>query len=162
MKVVQIAGLFCLASIFAFNSITFLREPEKQADKFFKQYADFRIWSNKKQRSLLGGSTLLEFPSSEKVKPYKLKAGYIIAYCNLLGAVGMVIGEQMMILPLILVHLFTTFVKFNPFNVQKEAEQVKYDNNMRAFLINIAIMFGLIIVFLEKHPLGGEAKSHKV
>ena len=83
-----------------------MTEPEKTADKLFKQYADFRIWSNQKQRGLLGGSTLLEFPSSEKVKPYKLKGTYILAYVNLLGALGMVIGEQMMIIPLAIVHLF--------------------------------------------------------
>ena len=29
---------------------------------------------------MLGGSTLLEFPGTELVKPYKLKATYIMAY----------------------------------------------------------------------------------
>ena len=100
-----------LSSIFLFQAYTILTEPEKTSDKLFKQYADFRIWSNKTQRGYLGGSTMLEFPSSEMVKPYKLKATYIIAYVNLLGALGMVIGEQMMIIPLMVVHLLTTFLK---------------------------------------------------
>jgi hypothetical protein len=57
------------------------------------------------QRKALGGKTLLEFPSSEKVKPYKQKFCHIIAYVNLLGGVGMVIGEQSMVIPLAIVHL---------------------------------------------------------
>jgi hypothetical protein len=90
-------------------------DPPKEADQLFKKYADFRIWSNRAQRKALGGSTLLEFPSSEKVKPYKQKFCHIIAYVNLLGGVGMIIGEQAMIIPLILVHLLQAFVKNNPF-----------------------------------------------
>ena len=54
---------------------------------------------------MLGGSTLLEFPSSEVIKPYKLKGTYIIAYINFLGALGMIIGETTMIIPLLVVHI---------------------------------------------------------
>ena len=79
--------------MFIYQAVVILREPEKNADKLFKQYADFRIWSNKAQRHHLGGKTLLEFPGSELVKPYKLKATYVMAYINLLGAVGMIMGE---------------------------------------------------------------------
>ena len=92
-KMIQVAGLACLSAMFIYQAIVILREPEKNADKMFKQYADFRIWSNKAQRSYMGGKTLFEFPSSEFIKPYKLKATYIISYVNLLGAVGMVVGE---------------------------------------------------------------------
>ena len=92
-KMIQIAGLVCLSALFIYQAVTILREPEKNADKLFKQYADFRIWSNKAQRAHLGGKTLLEFPGSELIKPYKLKITYIMAYINLLGAVGMVVGE---------------------------------------------------------------------
>ena len=102
--IIQVAGMVMLSAVFFFQAYTILKEPERTSDKLFKQYADFRIWSNKTQRKMLGGSTLLEFPSSEKVKPYKLKATYIMAYINLLGALGMIIGEQSMIIPLLLVH----------------------------------------------------------
>ena len=74
---------------------------------------------------------MLEFPSSEKVKPYKLKGTYIMAYVNLLGALGMIIGEQSMVIPLAVVHLFQTFVKNNPFPLHPVADQASYDNKMR-------------------------------
>ena len=138
-----------------------MKEPEKNATKMFKQYADFRIWSNKAQRKLLGGSTLLEFPSSEYIKPYKLKSTYIIAYINLLGSVGMVLGEQVMIIPLALVHLLQMFMRNNPFNVDSQSQN-KYDNNMRAFLVDLIILFAMLIVLFDKHPMGGEKKSTKV
>ena len=92
-KMIQIVGLICLSAMFIYQAYVILREPERNADKLFKQYADFRIWSNKAQRHYLGGKTLLEFPSSEVIKPYKLKITYIMSYINLLGAVGMVVGE---------------------------------------------------------------------
>ena len=92
-----------------------MSKPADQADKLFKQYADFRIWSNRAQRKLLGGKTLLEFPSSEVVKPYKQKVAHCVAYINLLGGAAMVAGEQSMIIPLAIVHLLQAFVKNNPF-----------------------------------------------
>ena len=92
-KIIQMIGLLCISSIFIFQAYEILMDPNKQSEKLFKEYADFRIWSNKAQRQYLGGKTLIEFPSSEFVKPYKLKATYFFAYCNLLGAIGMVIGE---------------------------------------------------------------------
>ena len=123
MRIVfQVTGLMLLSSVFFFQAYTILTAPEKTADKLFKQYADFRIWSNRSQRKMLGGSTLLEFPSSEKVKPYKLKGTYMLAYVNLLGGLGMVIGEQSMIIPLSIVHLFQSFVKNNPFPLQPKAD----------------------------------------
>ena len=160
---VQIVGMVALASLFAWQAYCIIKEPEKNADKLFKQYADFRIWSNKSQRTFLGGSTLLEFPSSELVKPYKLKAAYIIAYMNLLGALGMVIGEQSMIIPLIICHVFQSFLKSNPFPLHPTADQVSYDNKMRCFLMDMVIAGALLIALLAKHPLAGSPeKSIKV
>ena len=54
---------------------------------------------------MLGGSTLLEFPSSELVKPYKQKVTLIMAYINILGALGLVIGETTMGIPLFVIHM---------------------------------------------------------
>ena len=162
-KIVQVTGLVLLSSVFLLQAYTILTEPEKTASKLFKQYADFRIWSNKAQRSWLGGSTMLEFPSSEKVKPYKLKATYIMAYINLLGSLGMVIGEQMMIIPLMIVHLLQSFIKNNPFPLHPVADQVAYENKLRMWVIDMILFFALLIVLLEKHPLGGDSgKSSKV
>ena len=83
----------CLSAVFMFQAYQILTDPYKTADKLFKLYADFRIWSNKTQRKMLGGSTMLEFPSSEIVKPYKVKATYMMAYVNLLGGIGLIVGE---------------------------------------------------------------------
>ena len=106
---------------------------------------------------------MLEFPSSEKVKPYKLKATYIMAYINLLGSLGMVIGEQMMIIPLMIVHLLQSFIKNNPFPLHPVADQVAYENKLRMWVIDMILFFALLIVLLEKHPLGGDSgKSSKV
>ena len=54
-----------------------------------------------------------------------------MAYVNLLGALGMIIGEQSMVIPLAVVHLFQTFVKNNPFPLHPVADQASYDNKMR-------------------------------
>ena len=107
---------------------------------------------------------MLEFPSSEYIKPYKLKATYIMAYINLLGGIGMVIGEQVMIIPLIIVHLLQTFIKHNPFPIKQAAEPAVYDNKMKNFLINMIICLAMLVVLLEQHPLAGEGggKSSKV
>ena len=162
MKAVQVIGMLCLSSIFLFQAYGILTEPEKSADKLFKQYADFRIWSNRAQRKALGGSTMLEFPSSEVVKPYKLKITYMMAYVNLLGSLGMVIGEQGMIIPLVIVHLLQTFMRQNPFPLHPVADQATYDNKMRCFLVDMVICAALLIVLMSKHPLLGEKKSTKV
>lgn len=135
--------------MFIYQAVVILREPEKNADKMFKQYADFRIWSNKAQRSYMGGKTLIEFPSSELVKPYKLKATYLISYVNLLGAVGMIVGEQSMIIPLSLVHLLQSFMKNNHFPLNPVAQQVKHDNCKRQLIVDMIIFFGLLIVMFE-------------
>ena len=58
---------------------------------------------------------MLEFPSSEYVKPYKVKATYIVAYINLLGGLGLVVGEQVMVIPLAIIHCLLSFMKNNPF-----------------------------------------------
>ena len=92
---------------------------------------------------------MLEFPSSEYVKPYKLKATYIMAYLNGLGALGMVIGEQVMIIPLILVHVLQTFMKNNPFPVNPKAEEATYDNKMLCYLKDMIILFALFIALIE-------------
>mmetsp|Transcript_23931 Transcript_23931/g.36612 ORF Transcript_23931/g.36612 Transcript_23931/m.36612 type:complete len:173 (-) Transcript_23931:33-551(-) len=161
-QTLQTVALVLVAATFFFQAYQILMEPEKQSSKMFKQYADFRIWSNRAQRKMLGGSTLLEFPSSEYVKPYKQKATYIIAYINLLGGVGMVIGEQSMIIPLAIIHALQMFLRNNPFNVDASS-QSKYDNNMRAFLVDVILLWALLIVLFDKHPLGGgEKKSTKV
>ena len=164
MKIAQIAGIALLASLFAWNGYSIIREPEKQADKYFKQYADFRIWSNKSQRSYFGGKTLFEFPGSEIIKPYKVKGTYIIAYLNILGALGMVIGEQSMVGPLIVVHVFSSFLKNNPFPLHPVADQATYDNKMRCWLMDMVIAGALLVVLLDKHPLvtAEEVKSYKV
>ena len=106
---------------------------------------------------------MLEFPSSEIVKPYKLKATYIMAYINFLGALAMIIGEQSMVIPLFIVHVFQSFLKNNPFPLHPTADQVSYDNKMRCFLIDMVIAAALLIVLFSKHPLGGgQDKSTKV
>ena len=162
-KMIQVAGLVCLSALFIYEAVVILKEPERNADKMFKQYADFRIWSNKAQRSYMGGKTLFEFPSSELVKPYKLKATYIISYINLLGAVGMIVGEQSMIIPLAIAHLLQSFMKNNHFPLNQVAQQVKYDNNKRQLIADMIIFFALLIVMPETHPLaGGPAKSTKI
>ena len=97
---------------------------------------------------MLGGQTLFEFPSSEFVKPYKQKVTMMFAYVNLLGAVGMIIGEQLMILPLMAVHLLQTFIKNNPFNVEAKAAQQKYENNHRAFVFDLIILIGLFVAII--------------
>ena len=48
---------------------------------------------------------MLEFPSSEAVKPYKQKVAHFVAYVNLLGGAGMVAGEQSMVPLLAVTHL---------------------------------------------------------
>ena len=160
--IIQTAGLVMMCSVFVFQAYTILTEPETQADKLFKQYADFRIWSNKAQRSFLGGSTMLEFPSSEFVKPYKRQATYMMAYMNLLGALGLVIGETTMGIPLLLVHLMQSFLKNNPFPLHPTADQASYDNKMRCFLIDMVLACGILIVMLDQHPLVSTKKSSKV
>ena len=54
-KLIHLVGLALLASMFGYQAYLILTEPAKSADAMFKQYADFRIWSNKSQRKLLGG-----------------------------------------------------------------------------------------------------------
>ena len=93
MKALQVIGLVCLAAMFAFQGYSILKDPHREADKMFKQYADLRIWANKAQRANLGGKTILEFPSTEAIKPYKSKAAHIVAYIHLIGAAAMVVGE---------------------------------------------------------------------
>ena len=106
---------------------------------------------------------MFEFPSSEMVKPYKLKATYIISYVNLLGAVGMIVGEQSMVIPLALTHLLQSFMKNNHFPLNPVAQQVKYDNSKRQLIVDLIIFFALVIVMLETHPLAGApAKSTKI
>lgn len=106
---------------------------------------------------------MLEFPSSERVKPYKRKATYIMAYLNLMGALGLIIGEQVVIVPLAILHVFQSFLKNNPFILHPVADQAAYDNKMRLWLADMIIFFALIICALEKHPLQREeTKSSKV
>ena len=71
----------------------------------------------------------------------------------------MVIGEQVMIMPLIVVHLLQTFIKHNPYPIKEKAEQAVYDNKNRVFLIDMAICCMLVIVLLEKHPLAAEVSK---
>ena len=86
-----------------------------------------------------------------------------MSYVNLLGAVGMVVGEQSMIVPLAVVHLLQSFMKNNHFPVNPVGAQIKYDNHKRMLMADLVIFFALIIVMLEDHPLaGGAAKSSKV
>ena len=96
------------------------------------------------------------------MKPYKLKATYIIAYINLLGGIGMVVGEQSMVIPLSIVHLLLTFMKHNFMLKEAGANQNTYDNMKRIFIANIVIFFALLMVLFDKHPLQGEVKSSKV
>ena len=146
MKAIQIIGLICLAGMFAFQGVTILRDPHREADKLFKQYADFRIWANRAQRKHLGGTTLIEIPSSEMVKPYKSKAAHVIAYVHLIGAAAMIVGEQMMIIPLAFIHIITAFMRHNHFNVDPIGAQVKHDNFKREFWIDMAVFFMLVHV----------------
>ena len=105
----------------------------------------------------------MEFPSSEAVKPYKQKFCHIVAYVNLLGGVGLVIGEQSMIIPLAIVHLLQAFIKNNPFPHDPVGAQATHDNKMRAWIVDMIIFFALIIAMLDKHPLAGDGtKSSKV
>ena len=162
-QAIQVLSLLLLSALFFFQAYQIITEPEKSADKYFKQYADFRIWSNKAQRKMLSGSTLLEFPGTEGVKPYKVKITYIIAYINLLGALGMIVGETSMIIPLAIIHLLQSFLKNNPFPLHPVADQASYDNKMRSFLIDMVILMALCVVGFAKHPLAGNAsKSSKV
>ena len=46
-KLIQMLGLICLSAIFLFQAYEILIDPHKQSEKLFKDYADFRIWSNK-------------------------------------------------------------------------------------------------------------------
>ena len=106
---------------------------------------------------------MLEFPSTELVKPYKVKATYMMAYVNLLGGIGLIIGEQMMIIPLAIVHLFQAFLKHNPFPVDPKGAEATYDTKMRTFAADMVIFAALIICLLDNHPLaGGPKKSTKV
>ena len=163
-KEIQVAGIFLLSSLFMWNAYTILMEPEKSANKLFSQYADFRIWSNKAQRKALGsGRTMFEFPSSEKVKPYKTKVTHFVAYFYGLGSIGMLAAEQVMIIPLFICHVFMAFLRNNPFPLSPTGETAKYDNNMRAFLIDMVIACALAMVYFSKHPLAGEpVKSSKI
>ena len=75
----------------------------------------------------------------------------------------MIIGEQVMIIPLIIVHLLQAFIKNNPFPHDPVGAQATYDNKMRSWLADMIIFFALIIALLEKHPLTGDTgKSTKV
>ena len=106
---------------------------------------------------------MLEFPSSELIKPYKLKGTYIIGYVNLMGGLGIVVGEQMVMIPLAIVHCLLTYIKHNPFTYNAVADQASYDNKMRMWLADMIIFFALVICALEKHPLQREeTKSSKV
>ena len=96
---------------------------------------------------------MLEFPGSEVIKPYKVKATYIIAYINLLGGLGIVTGEQMMIIPLAITHCLISFMKHNPFQYNSVADQATYDNKLRMWLANMFILSAIIMVGLEKHPM---------
>ena len=86
---------------------------------------------------------MLEFPGSEVIKPYKVKATYIIAYINLLGGLGIVTGEQMMIIPLAITHCLISFMKHNPFQYNSVADQATYDNKLRKWLANMFILFAV-------------------
>ena len=111
----------------------------------------------------MGGKTLLEFPSSEKVKPYKAKSVHIIAYIYLIGGVCLVVGETGMIPVLAMVHLLHAFMRHNFMNVDPVAAQVKYDNMRRSFWIDMVVFFMLLLVGTEKHPMAGEiGKNTKV
>ena len=106
---------------------------------------------------------MLEFPGSELIKPYKLKGTYIIGYVNLMGGLGIVVGEQMVMIPLAIVHCLMTFIKHNPFTYNAVADQASYDNKMRMWLANMFILFAIIMVGLEKHPMEKkELKSTKI
>ena len=106
---------------------------------------------------------MLEFPSSEIVKPYKVKATYILAYVNFLGALGLLIGETSMGIPLFVIHVLQAFIKNNPFPLHPVADQASYDNKMRSFLIDMVIACGILIAMLDKHPLSGDSsKSSKI
>jgi len=75
----------------------------------------------------------------------------------------MVIGEQTMIIPLLIVHILQAFIKNNPFPHDPVGAQGTYDNKMRAWLADMIIFFALLIALLDKHPLTGDAtKSSKV
>ena len=129
----------------------------------FKQYADFRIWSNKKQRTFMGGKTLMEFPSTEFIKPYKSKAVHFIAYIYLIGGFAMIIGETSMAGAVAVCHFLHTFMKHNPWNVDPVGAQAKFDNYTRSFWIELTIFFTVMIIAVEKHPLGPEpVKDSKV
>ena len=68
-----------------------------------------------------------------------------------------------MIAPLGFVHLLTSFMRHNYFNVDPVASQVKHDNFKREFWIDMAVFFMLVHVGFAQHPLNGEpAKSSKV
>ena len=84
------------------------------------------------------------------IKPYKLKATYMLAYVNLLGGLGMIIGEQMMIIPLAIVHLLMTFMKNNYMATQAAANQATYDNQKRLFMADIVIFFALLMILFDK------------
>merc|ERR1712178_231669 len=122
-----------------------------------------RIWSNKGQRKMLGGKTLLEFPSTEFIKPYKSKAVHFIAYIYLIGGFAMIIGETSMGAPLALCHMLHTFMKHNHFNVDPVGSQAKYDNFKRSFWVEICIFWAILVACVEKHPMApAPAGSHKV
>ena len=162
-KIIHIAGLTLLAALFAYEAYVILMDPYKSADTMFKQYADFRIWSNKSQRTYFGGKTLLEFPSTEYVKPYKSKAVHFIAYIYLIGAFAMVIGEQSMGIAVGICHCLHAFMKHNPWNVDPVGAQAKYDNYKRSFWVEMILFFAILIITVEKHPLAAEpVKSSKV
>ena len=68
-----------------------------------------------------------------------------------------------MVIPLAIVHCLQSFMKNNHFNLNQVANPVKYDNNKRQLLVDMVILFALLIVMLENHPLaGGQVKSSKV
>ena len=69
----------------------------------------------------------------------------------------------MMILPLGLVHLITSFMRHNYITVDPIGSQVKHDNLKREFWIDMAVFFMLVHVGFAVHPLNeGSNKSSKV
>ena len=80
----------------------------------------------------------------------------MLAYVNLLGGLGMIIGEQMMIIPLAIVHLLMTFMKNNYMATQAAANQATYDNQKRLFMADIVIFFALLMILFDKHPFTSE------
>ena len=62
-----------------------------------------------------------------------------------------------MMIPLAIVHTLLTFMKHNPFVYNKVADQATYDNKMRMWVANMIILFAIIMVGLEKHPMAKAA-----